>query len=72
MNTASLIEKHEQCIRILEAIDRLNNRIQVHIKDFEKVSSYDLFNQRKYYKDRIKIDRAMIKRLESYYKFKTL
>ena len=72
MNTAILIKKHEQCIRILEAIDRLNNRIQVHIKDFEKVSSYDLFNQRKYYKDRIKIDRAMIKRLESYYKFKTL
>ena len=61
------IKRHEKAIRLLEAIDRLNNRILGNNKYIKDDTGNYFFDYKKYYTKRIEIDLAIKKRLQNYY-----
>lgn len=58
----SNIEKHEKAIRLLEAIDRLDYRIEDNSK----------YYQNRFYVNRVKIDTKIKERLTNYYNQKLI
>jgi len=61
------IEKSEKLIRILQAINTLDNRILAHIEYVNNENYSDFNNFRSHYKKRIKIDLATKERLKKSY-----
>jgi hypothetical protein len=66
------IETHEKCIRILEAIEKLQNRRIDHLLNLTKFdNSFVYYDVKRWNEKRIEITVAMIDRLKAYY-LKTL
>lgn len=66
------IETHEKCIRILEAIEKLQNRRIDHLLNLTKFdNSFVYYDVKRWNENRIEITVAMIDRLKAYY-LKTL
>jgi len=66
-NIEKEIAHHEKCIKVLESIREVNNRILGNDKYLDKVLKMDFINMSEYYAKRKKIDLEIKTRLENYY-----
>jgi hypothetical protein len=61
------LEKHEKAIRILEAINLLQNRIFSHERTIKMAVKNTFGNIYEHYEERLRIDNAIKNRLQNYY-----
>lgn len=62
------IYKHEKAIALLEAIDRIDNRIWANGITAAKLMYNDFGKMKEHYMDRVETDRKIKDRLTNYYK----
>jgi hypothetical protein len=61
------LEKHEKAIRLLEAIQTVENRILRNSSDIKKWGDGDFLGMSDYFKERIKFNEKMKDKLTNYY-----